>query len=86
MGRLITGRRGSIPPILSVSRYQSRVRTRRCGIVAQAVWLPLGRFEDKLAKIVLVKRAMRLGGLVKRKAPRDMNLEGPAPGQRRKIR
>ena len=56
------------------------MRTRRCGIVAQPVWLLLGRLEDKLAKIVLIKRAMRFGGLVKRKAPRDMDLERPGPG------
>ena len=56
------------------------MRTRRYGIVAQPVWLLLGRLEDKLAKIVLVKRPMCFGGLVKRKAPRDMHLERPSPG------
>jgi hypothetical protein len=39
----------------------------------------LSGFQDKLTKIVLIKRPMRFGGLVKRKAPRDMDIEGPDP-------
>jgi hypothetical protein len=41
--------------------------------------------QDKLAKIVLIKRPMRFGGLVKRKAPSDMDLERPGPRQPRRF-
>jgi hypothetical protein len=41
--------------------------------------LRLARLEDQLAKIVLIKRPMRFGGLIKRKAPRDMDLEWRLP-------
>ena len=39
----------------------------------------LSRLQDKLAEIVLVKRPMCFGGLIKREAPRDMDLERRQP-------
>ena len=45
----------------------------------------LSRLQDKLAKIALSKYPMRFGGLVKRKAARDMDLEQPGPRRPRRF-
>ena len=55
---------------------------RRCVIEMPPVRRRLSDLQDKLAKIVLIKRPMRFGGLVKWKAPRDMDLEWTGPRSR----
>ena len=45
----------------------------------------LSRLQDELAKIVLIKCPMRFGGLLKRKAPRDMDLKWPRPRRPRRV-
>src|ERR1700738_5683202 len=51
----------------------------------EGVRLTLSRLQDKLAKIVPIKGPMRFGGLVKRKAPRDMDLDRPGPRRPRRF-
>ena len=52
---------------------------RHCIIELPPVRLTLSRFQDKLAKVMLIQRPMRFGGLVKRKGLRDMNFERSGP-------
>ena len=80
------GDRWEIDPTTYVNeQYQPRVRARWCVIEVPPVRLMLSCLQDQLAEIVLIERTMRFGGLVTRKAPRDMDLERPDPRRTRRF-